>query len=480
MNKIEFGTGGWRGIIAYDCTIANVMKVSQAVANYLKTKKNPAVMIGYDMRFMAGKFAETCASVMAANNIKVYLSDSPLPTPATAVNAVKNKVTGAIMFTASHNPAEFLGFKYMTAEGATAPSAVTDKFQKNVNSVKSEKDIRSMDFSQALKEKKVVYVDPIPAYKNALSKLVDVAKIKSQGLKILFNPMYGSGQGYLDSFLSGGKTKIDIMNSTKDPLFGGVHPEPIVKENVLDQIKTMKTGKYDIGIAFDGDADRVGLIDEKGNFISSLDAFLLSAYYFWHVLGDKRSIVRTRSNTVTIDHLAAKLGRTSYEVKVGFKYCAEKMQASKAVMAGEESGGSGFASHLPVRDAMAYALYVLDLMVKTKQSLSSLLKDAKKLAGGGYEFARVDIKMPYDGYFAMKEIASKNLAKNPPKKVAGRQVAKSDAEDGVKFWFDDDSWLLIRFSGTEPKLRTYAEAKTKKAVEELLAYAPKIIKQATK
>lgn len=480
MNKIEFGTDGWRGIIAYDFTISNVMKVSQAVANYLKKQKNPKVMIGYDMRFMAGKFAETCASVMAANGIKVYLSDSPLPTPATAVNAVKNKVTGAIMFTASHNPAEFLGFKYMTAEGATAPSVVTDAFQKNVNNIKSDKDIKSMDFAQAVKEHKVTYVDPIPAYKQALEQLVDVKKIRSAGLNILFNPMYGSGQGYLNDFLASGKTKIDIMNSVKDPLFGGVHPEPIVKENVLDQIKVMKKGKYDIGIAFDGDADRVGLIDEKGNFISSLDAFLLSAYYFWHILGDDRPIVRTRSNTITIDHLAKKLNKVSYEVKVGFKYCAEKMQEVKAIMAGEESGGSGFAAHLPVRDAMAYALYILDLMVKTQKPLSKLLKEAKQLAGGGYEFARVDIKMPYDGYFAMKEVASKNLAKNPPKKVAGRIVAKSDAEDGVKFWFEDDSWLLIRFSGTEPKLRTYAEAKTKKAVDELLAYAPKIIAQATK
>jgi phosphomannomutase len=480
MNKIQFGTDGWRGIIAYDFTIDNVKKVSQAVANYLKKQKNPSVMIGYDMRFMAEEFAQACAGVMSANNIKVYLSDQPLATPSVAVNALSKKCTGAIMFTASHNPAKFLGFKYMTGSGATAPSKVTDQFQKNIDKIKSQKDIRTLDFDKAVQDKRIIYINPNPAYKKALSKLVDINKIKSTGLKILFNPMYGSGQQYLDGFLSGKKTKVDVINSVKDPLFGGIHPEPIVKENILDQIKMMKKGKYDIGIAFDGDADRIGLIDEKGNFISSLDAFLLSAYYFWHVLGDKRPIVRTRSNTVTVDHLAKKLGRKSYEVQVGFKYCAEKMQDVKAVLAGEESGGSGFASHLPVRDAMAYALYILDLLVKTKKPISNLLKDAKKLAGGGYEFARIDIKMPYDGYFNMKEKASKNLAKNPPKKIAGFNVVKSDAEDGVKFWFADNSWLLIRFSGTEPKLRTYAEAKTKKAVDKLLAYAPKIIKQANK
>lgn len=475
--KIKFGTDGWRSIIDQDFNDENVAKISQAVAEYLRGKDNPSVVIGYDMRKKADYFSKLCAEIMAGNNIKVYLVNKPCPTPTAGYSIVDKKANGGVMFTASHNPAEFLGFKYMTEKAETAPSNVTDVFQNNLERIKNLSQIKKIDFKTAQEEKKIEVFDPVPAYDKKLQGLIDINKIKTSGLKILFNPMYGSGQGFLTRLLAGGKTNVTEINNKHDINFGGTNPEPIVEKNITDQINMMKNGNYDIGIAFDGDADRVGLIDEKGNFISSLKTFLLISYYFWVIKNNKLPIVRTQTNTVMVDHLANKLQRTIYEVSVGFKYCAAKMAETSAVLGGEESGGSGFSTHIPARDACAYTLYLLDLFVILKKPVSEILKMVQEESGGSYEFKRIDKKFSVNGYDELKEKTTDELTKNPPQEVAGKKVVRTRVEDGLKFYFEDDAWLLIRFSGTEPKLRLYAEAKTTNEVENLLQAAEKIIEK---
>lgn len=472
--QIKFGTDGWRGIIDQDFTSENVEKISQAAAIYLNQQPNPSVIIGYDTRKKADEFAKLCASIMAGNNIKVYLVNYPCPTPAAGFSIIDKKTQGGIMFTASHNPAEFLGFKYMTQKAETAPSDVTNQFQKNLEAIKEPASIKKIDFDQAVRESKIEIFDPAPNYQKQIAGIIDLEAIKNYGLKILFNPMYGAGVNYLTNILSGGKTQITQINGECRADFGGKSPEPIVEKNISDQVEKMRAGGFDVGIAFDGDADRIGLIDEQGNFISSLKTFYLASYYFWVIKKDTRPIIRTQTNTVVVDHLAKKLEREVFEVNVGFKFCAEKMRQAGAVFAGEESGGSGFASHIPARDACVYALYILELMVEMKKSLSEIIKIAETEAGGGYEFLRLDVKKPYEGYDELKTKVTEELTKNPPAEVAGKKVIKTRTIDGLKFYFDDDSWLLIRFSGTEPKLRIYAEAKTMDEVHQLLAAGQKL------
>lgn len=473
MSQIKFGTDGWRGKIDQDFNQENVEKLSQAVAEFIKSTNNPSVVIGYDMRNKAEVFSELCACVLAANGIKVYLANKACPTPATGFAIINKKTIGGIMFTASHNPPEFLGFKYMNEESATASNSVTDQFMNNLEKVTK---IKKEEF-ESLKSKGLIEIfDPSIAYDEQIKKLVNIDKIKKAGLKILFNPMFGSGQGYLTRMLSGGKTQVEEINDRRDVNFGGVNPEPIVEKNILDQIELMKSGKYDVGVIFDGDADRIGMIDGKGNFISSLKNFLLLAYYHLEILKSKDPIVRTLTNTVMVDNLAKKYGVEVFEVKVGFKYVAEKMKEVNAVFGGEESGGSGFRVHIPARDSMLATLYIIDLIVKLNKPLSEIMKIAQEAAGGLYEYKRVDIHMPYEGYDKIKDTTTKKLVKNPLTEILSKKVVRTRSDDGIKFIFDDNSWLLIRFSGTEPLLRTYAEAKSMEEVDQLLEFARELVK----
>jgi len=469
---IKFGTDGWRGIIGHDFNEENVKLAAQAIAKYLNDNSKTSLVVGYDNRNKADEFAKLTSRVLVANNIKVYLVDKFCPTPVTGWSIIDKKTDGAIMFTASHNPAEFLGLKFMTEEAMVAPSNVTDQFVANLALISAE-DVNLVDFDKATSSGQIEIFDPKPSYFAKLNTLVDIKKLKAQSskLKVLINPMHGAGVGYLKEILSGGNIQVEEINGNADPSFGGLPPEPIVEKYVQDAIEKVKMGGFDVCLSSDGDSDRIGLIDEKGQMLSSLEAFLLLTYYIFEIRKMRGPIVRTLSNTSMVDKLAKLYSQESFEVKVGFKYVGEKMKEVAAVFGGEESGGSAINNFMLVRDAQIMNLFILDLMVSENKPLSQILVQVEEKIGGGYKFKRIDIHFDYDAYEEIKNKKAPELVANPPKEILGREIANIRSDDGVKFNFGDDSWLLIRFSGTEPVLRTYAEAKTIEEVDSLLQYA---------
>lgn len=467
---IKFGTDGWRGLIDKDFNEENVALASQAIAKYFNDNHKEKLVIGFDIRYKANIFAKICAEVMAANGIKVYLADKACPTPVVGWAIKVFQTDGAIMFTASHNPAEFLGLKFMTEEAMVAPNATTDAFVANLAELTASK-IKRIDFDEGLKNKKIEYIDAKTPYLAKLSELVDLKKLKSANLKVLINPMHAAGIGYLSEILGGGNLKISTINNTYDHNFGGKSPEPIVEKNVADAIAKVKEEKFDICLSSDGDADRIGLIDENGQMLTSLEAFLLLSYYFVVVKEKHGPIVKTLSNTIMVDHLLAEFNLPVYEVKVGFKYVGEKMKETGAIFGGEESGGSAIDEFILVRDAQIMQLFILDLMVTLNKPISQILTEVEEEIGGGYKFKRVDVHFEYEKYDEIKNKKAPELVANPPAEILGKEVVKTRTDDGVKLFFADDSWLLIRFSGTEPVLRLYAEAKSESEVDALIKYA---------
>jgi len=460
--NIKFGTDGWRGITDQDFNEENIKLATQAIAQYFIDNDKKSIVIGYDGRRKADVFAKIVAEVMAGNNIKAYLSDKPCPSPATGYAVIDKGADGAIMLTASHNPPEFLGLKYITEKVTVAPAKVTNQFIKNLESLKPE-DVKIGD--------QIEVFDPKPAYLAKLKSLVDIEKIKKSNLKVLLNPMNGVGAGYLKELLSGGNIQTEEINGEIKADFGGKSPEPIVEKNVADAIEKMKSGDFDVCLSSDGDADRIGLIDEKGKMISSLEESLLLVYYLVVVKGKRGPIVETLSNTVMIENLCKKYDLDFYEVKVGFKYVGEKMLETGAIWGGEESGGSAIKEFIPYRDAQLMNLLILDLMGEVNKPISQISEMAKQESGGGYEFKREDVHFEYDKYDEIKNVKAAELTKNPPKEVLGRKVARTRDDDGLKIYFEDGSWLLIRFSGTEPILRLYSEAKTMTEVDKFINYA---------
>jgi len=472
---IKFGTDGWRAIIDQDFNEENVSLVSQAIANYLNSTGKKSIVIGYDGRHKADIFAKLSAEIMAANGVKVYLVDKACPTPVTGWSIIDKNADGAIMFTASHNPAKFLGLKYMTEEAMVAPNAVTDVFVKNLANI-SLNDVKKSDFEALTREHLIEVFDPKPSYLKKLSELVDISKIKNASLRVLVNPMHGAGVGYLKEVLEGGNLFIKEINGNLDPEFHGNSPEPIVENNVLDAIEVVKEKGFDICLSSDGDSDRIGLVNEKGQMLTSLEAFLLLTYYLFELKKVNGPVVKTLSNTVMVNHLGKKYNFEVYDTKVGFKYVGEKMKEVNAVFGGEESGGSAVNNFILVRDAQIMNLFILDLMITLNKPISKVLAIAEEAAGGGYVFRREDVHFSYEGYDKIKDEKTKLLTESSPEEIIGKKITNIRSDDGIKFFFEDDSWLLIRFSGTEPVLRLYSEAKTKEEVDQLLQFAKSYVR----
>ncbi len=469
---IKFGTDGWRAIIDQDFNDENVKLVSGAIAKYFEAHGLKSIAIGFDGRNKADFFAKLTAEIFANEGIKVFIVDKPCPTPTTACLIVNKKAQGGIMFTASHNPPEFLGLKYMTEDGSGAPDTITNEFIKNLENL-TVGQIKSKPFEQAIKEGLIEVIDPKPGYFETLKKIIDVAKIKQADFKVLFNAMHGSGATYLPDLLSGGKLKLECLNCDIRADFGGVPPEPVLQKNLIDSIEKMKNGNFDICLAADGDADRVGAIDEKGKMITSHEVFLLLAYLLVVVQGKRAPIVGSLTHTVMVQNLCKKYHLDYYETKVGFKWVAEKMKEVKAVLGSEESGGSSIQGFILVRDSQLVHLLLLELMIEMAKPISEILKIAKEEAGGEYVYKREDLHFPYEGFDEIKNVKGAALIKNPPEEVIGKKVVKIRTDDGLKLFFADDSWLLIRFSGTEPTLRIMAEGRTMDDVEKLIKYAKK-------
>ncbi len=437
---------------------------AQAVANYLKQSglANQGLIIGYDTRFASEDFASTAAEVIAGNGVKVYLCPKATPTPVISFGTLAQKAGGAIIITASHNPAIWNGFKYKTQNGAGAPDEVTAEIEKNVSRILNTKKIEQMPLAEALEQGSVEYLDLAPIYFRQVAKLVDLDELRQARLKVIVDSMYGAGAGYLKALLSGGTIEVVEINNERNPLFPGIRPEPIAA-NLAKLAATVKEQGAGVGVATDGDADRLGIMDEKGRFLTTLQVFALLCLYLLEVRGERGPIVKTVTTTSMLYRLGEIFDVPVRETPVGFKYVAPIMMAENALIGGEESGGFGFRSHAPERDGILSSLYFLDLMVKTGKNPSQLIN---YLYGkvGPHHFNRVDIEFSESERQAIIE----RIKQNPPRDIDGVKVVEFDTTDGFRFILADKTWLFIRFSGTEPLLRVYAESSTSARVEKLL------------
>jgi alpha-D-glucose phosphate-specific phosphoglucomutase len=469
-NPIKFGTDGWRGIIAQDFTFDNVRACAQGVADYLKQAglTDRGLIIGYDTRFASEDFAQAAAEVAAAGGIKVYLCPKATPTPVISYGILAKKADGAIVITASHNPPMWNGFKFKTQEGASASPEVTAEIEKRIAHALATEKISRMPLSEALDEGIVQYLDLAPIYARQIDRLIDLERLRQAKLKVIFDPMYGAGAGYFNQLLDGGVLQLIEINGQRNPLFPGIQPEPIAA-NLAELSATVKGQKANVGLATDGDGDRIGIIDEKGEFLTQLQVFALICLYLLEVRGERGAMVRTLTSTTMVDRLGEIYNLPVYETPVGFKYVAPVMIAENALIGGEESGGYGFRGHMPERDGILAGLYFLDFMLQTGKTPSQLLDYLYSKVGPHY-YQRRDLSFPEEQRTAITRRISDNL----PQSLEGVEVVKVNTSDGFHLTLADTTWLLIRFSGTEPVLRIYAESDSLARVERLLELGKKL------
>jgi alpha-D-glucose phosphate-specific phosphoglucomutase len=479
-SPIKFGTDGWRGIIAEDFTFDNVRICAQAVAEYLKQSglDKQGLVIGYDTRFASEDFAAAAAEVIAGNNIKVHLCLKPAPTPVVSFTVPATKSAGAIVITASHNPGSWNGFKYKSQDGASAPEEITSQIERNIASLtqtlslkgrRQGGGVKRLALDKALKKGLIDYLDPFPAYFDRLGQFVDVEELRRQKLKIIVDPMYGAGIGYFKTVLQNGNLRITEINAERNPSFPQIQPEPIAK-NLSKLSRLVVEQKADVGLATDGDADRIGIVDERGQFLTQHQVFALLCLYLLEVRGERGALIRTLTSTTMISRLGELFDVPVYETPVGFKYVAPLMMEKNAVIGGEESGGYGFRGHVPERDAILAGLYFLDFMVKTGKTPSQLLDYLYSKVGPHY-YDRTDFRISA----AKRQTILHRLSSSSPDTIAGSKVTKVDTTEGFRFFLGDESWLLIRFSGTEPLVRIYSEAASLERARMLLNEGKKMI-----
>ena len=434
------------------------------MADYLKQAglASRGLIIGYDNRFASEDFASAAAEVAAGNGIKVYLCPKATPTPAISFGTLAKKAGGAIVITASHNPAIWSGFKYKSEEGTSAPPQVTAEIEKYISLALTTGEISRIPLSEALDQGIVNYLDLAPIYVQQLAKLVDLNQLRQAKLKVVVDPMYGAGAGYFPMLLSGGAMQLVEINSERNPLFPGIQPEPIAA-NLAKLSATIKQQKANVGLATDGDADRLGIVDENGEFLTQLQVFALLCLYLLEVRRERGAMVRTLTSTTMVDRLGEIFNVPVYETPVGFKYVAPIMIEKNALIGGEESGGYGFRGHMPERDGILAGIYFLDLMLKTGKTPSQLLDYLYSKVGPHY-YQRRDFTFPED----QRQAITKRVSDNLPQSIEGVKVAKINTTDGFHLTLADTTWLLIRFSGTEPVLRIYAESESPARVERLL------------
>jgi alpha-D-glucose phosphate-specific phosphoglucomutase len=470
---IRFGTDGWRAIIAEDFTFDNVRICAQGVADYLEQSRltERGLVIGYDTRFASEDFAAAAAEVIAGNDIKVHLCLRATPTPVVSYAVRATQSAGGIVITASHNPSSWNGFKYKSQGGASAPNEVTGHIEKNVARIVRGNRIRTkrLPLERALKKGLVDYLDPSPVYLRQLNQLVNVEGLKRQELKVICDPMYGAGAGYFRTLLQDGNMEISEINSERNPSFPEIQPEPIAK-NLAKLSRLVVEEKAHVGLALDGDADRIGIVDEKGDFLNQHQVFALLCLYVLEVRGERGAVIKTLTSTEMISKLGEIFDVPVYETAVGFKYVAPLMIQQDAVIGGEESGGYGFRGHIPERDGILAGLYFLDFMTKSSKTPSQLLDYLYARVGPHY-YERVDSHIFRNRQGRILD----HLASSSPGTIAGAKVTRKDTTDGFRFFLADGSWLLIRLSGTEPLVRLYSEAKSLERARELLDEGKKLV-----
>ena len=470
MSSIKFGTDGWRGVIADDFTFDNVALGAQGVAGYLHRQGSAdgGLVVGYDTRFASREFAARVAEVMAGNGIPILLASSAAPTPVVSYNVLHRKAAGAAIITASHNPAGWNGFKFKPDYAGSATPEITDRLEAEISRAEAE-GVRSMPLEAARSRGLVQDLDPRPPYLEQIARLVDLDAISTSGIRLVVDAMYGAGAGYAAALLPG-LAEMTELHGHVNPAFPGLErPEPI-GSNLAELSRSVVEDGADVGIAFDGDADRVGIVDENGTFITPLQTYGLLALYLMEGRGERGALVKSLTTTSMVYTLGERYGVPVFETPVGFKHICPVMLRENALMGGEESGGFGFRGHIPERDGLLSGLLVLEHMARSGKRPSELLRDLYD-AVGPHHYQRRDRSFPPGD----RDLLSSRLTEAAPDQVAGMRVVRTDSLDGRRFVLDGNQWLLMRFSGTEPLLRMYAEAKSPEKVESLLDAAEELL-----
>jgi phosphomannomutase len=445
--KIKFGTDGWRGVIADDFTFENVRRVAQATADYWNAQSLPKrAIVGYDNRFLSENFARLVGEVLAGNGIEALYPPVAVPTPAVSYAVRDRKLCGAVMITASHNPPQFNGYKLKADFAGPATPEICHEVEALV------------DASPVRRGDKIQPYDPRPAHIAVVKKMVDLKAIKRAKLRPAIDSMHGCGGRELEK-LVGGTT----IRAERDPFFGGVNPEPNGK-NLGALCAAVKKLRADIGLATDGDADRLGIVDEKGRYVSIQ---LVFAMLLLHLLRNRNErgevVVKSGNSTVLIERICQAYGIRCVEVAVGFKHICQQMREHDVLIGGEESGGIGFRGHIPERDGMLANLMLMEMLAVTGKPLTKIMAELQKEFGAS-AYDRIDMHYPLEN----RERLMAHLAANPPGKLLGSAVREVKSYDGVKYIAADDSWLMFRTSGTEPIIRIYSEATSAAKVKKLL------------
>jgi phosphomannomutase len=452
--EIRFGTDGWRALIAEEYTFDNVRYCAEGVARYLEQTglAGRGLVIGYDTRFGSENFAAASGEIVAAHGIKVYLFEMSAATPVACHAVLDKRAGGAVVITASHNPGTYNGFKYKPEYGGSAPDEMIKVLEGHIEAAQDEEaPPKRMALDMGIAAGQIERFDPRPAYDAQVARLIDLDRIRDAGLNIVIDAMHATAAGVLPRLIGGGKTKVQELRAERNPAFPGmVSPEPIAR-NLAGLSEAVVASKAHVGLASDGDADRLGLVDEQGRFIDQLQTYALLCYYLLEYRGDRGPLIRSLTSTRMIDRLGELYGVPVYETPVGFKFLGPKMMETGAIAAGEESGGYAFSLHLPERDGCFAGLLILDLLARTGKAPSELVRELYSKVGEHF-YDRLDVHLPAD----QREMAIARVADADPETLAGRRVLRHDSPDGFRFEVEG-GWLLIRPSGTEPLLRIYTE-----------------------
>ena len=459
MDKIKFGTDGWRAVIAEDFTFANVRRVAAAIAQYVREESEPArgLIVGYDMRFLSAGFAQAVAEVIAAAGIPVWLAKAGTPTPAVSYAVVARKTAGAVMITASHNPYRWNGIKFKAPYGGSAEPAIIHRIEIHLHRLD-----RARTRPRKARPATVDLVDLTTPYLERLKQLVHLDQIRASGQQFVIDPMYGSGSGCIARLFDEAGIPYREIHSEHNPLFPGLNPEPI-EPHVEGLRRAVTEGNFDAGFATDGDADRIGAIDRSGEFIDSHKIFAILLKHLTEDLGLRGEVVKTFSTTQMIDKLARKHHLPLHVTPIGFKYICELMLTHDVLIGGEESGGIGIKGHLPERDGLLNSLLLAEVMAQKKKTLGELVEELSQEFGPHF-YGRIDLEVK----LARAQQLVKQVAQGKFKKIAGLKVTAVEDLDGAKMRFGDSAWLLVRASGTENLLRLYSEAPSREQVKTLL------------
>jgi phosphoglucomutase len=460
MTSIKFGTSGWRGLIARDFTFENVRVATQAIADYLKPLQQPeskTVIMGYDTRFLGREFSLAAAEVLAANGLDPLLCQRDAPTPVIAHTIRKRKARGGVNMTASHNPAEYQGLKFSTSNGAPAQPEVTRQIEANVARLQQE----NWSFKAAvIGTYQCKTFDPQPDYFKQLHKLVDFATIKKAKLKVAVELMYGTGRGYLDKLLEENGAAVTVFHNELNPLFGGHHPEPNA-EGMAEVSRFVRSGKAQLGLGLDGDADRFGIVDKDGTWLTPNQVLALALYHLKKNRGWTGAVVRTVPTSHQVDAVAKLLGVKVYETPVGFKYIGALMESEPIIVGGEESGGLSVKGHVPEKDGILACLLMAELVATERKSLLRILKELEKQTGE-FHSDRINVAIRPETKEALLAKLGSGL-----QHIGQFKVEQFITTDGFKYLLPNNEWVAFRASGTEPLIRCYIEAKSEANLRKL-------------